>query len=144
MPPSRLCYRVKFPAHLQEVGYLRCLAGLASLGDWRGSCLYSEFIPSVTKRSTLFVKELSFPQTVPTDDAFFNRNWARPCWNRWVDPLSLGAGLLCKNKKPKGSAGACPLPLQCLSQFLPVEEKINCLWNEVLCMSFTGGVAYYL
>ena len=69
---------------MQEVGYLRCLAGLASLGDWHGSCLCSELIPSVTKRSTLFVKELSFPQTSPTDDAFFNWNWAGACWNRWV------------------------------------------------------------
>ena len=77
MPQSRLCYRVKFLARLQKVSYLRCLAGLASLGDWRGSCLYSELIPLVTERSSLFVKELSFPQTAPTDDAFFNRNWAR-------------------------------------------------------------------
>ena len=46
---------------LQEVGYLRRLAGLASLGDLRGSCLCSELIPSVTEISTLFVKELSFP-----------------------------------------------------------------------------------
>ena len=30
----------------------------------------SELIPSVTERSALFVKELSFPQTAPTDDAF--------------------------------------------------------------------------
>ena len=42
----------------------RRLAGLASLEDWRGSCLCSELIPSVTERSALFVKELSFPQTV--------------------------------------------------------------------------------
>ena len=60
---------------------MSCLTGLASLGDWRGFCLYSELIPSVTERSTLFVKELSFPQTTPTDDPFFNWNWARACWN---------------------------------------------------------------
>ena len=46
------------------------LVGLASLGDWRGSCLYFELIPSVAERPALFVKELSFPQTTPTDDAF--------------------------------------------------------------------------
>ena len=48
---------------LWEVGYLGCLAGVACLGDWRGSCLCSESIPSVTEteRSALFVKELSFP-----------------------------------------------------------------------------------
>ena len=35
----------------------------------------------------------------------------------------------------KGSAGARSLPLRCLSQFFPVEENINCLGNEVLCVS---------
>ena len=134
MPPSRLCYRVKFLECLQEVGYLRYLTGLASLGDWRGSCLYSELIPSITERSALFVKELSFPQTVPTDGAFFNRNWAGASWNCWVGLLSLDVGFLCKNKKQKGSAGARPLPLRCLSQFFPLEGNINCLGNEVLCV----------
>ena len=47
--------------------------GSASLADWCCFCLYSEFIPSITECSVLFVKELSFPQTMPTDDAFFNR-----------------------------------------------------------------------
>ena len=70
MPPSRPCLPVLFLTCLQEVGCPPRLAGLASLGDWRGSCLYSELIPSITERSTLFVKELSFPQTAPTDDAF--------------------------------------------------------------------------
>ena len=96
----------------------------------------SEFIPSVTERSTLFVKELSFPQTAPTDDAFFNRNWAGACWNRWVGLLDLSIGLLCKNKKQKGSAGASPLPLRCLSQFFPAGENINYLGNEVLMHKF--------
>ena len=36
-------------------------------------------IPSVTEKSVIFIKELSFPQTAPTDDAFFNRNWAGAC-----------------------------------------------------------------
>ena len=49
------------------------------LWDWRCFYLYSKLIPSVTERSTLFVKEMSFPQTAPTDDAFFNRNWAGAC-----------------------------------------------------------------
>ena len=43
----------------------RRLVGLASLEDWRFSYLCSELIPSVAERSTLFVKELSFPQTAP-------------------------------------------------------------------------------
>ena len=46
---------------LREVGYLCRLAGLASLGDYRGSCLCSRLIPSVTERSVLFVKVLLFP-----------------------------------------------------------------------------------
>ena len=54
-------------------------------------------------------------------------------WNcRWAGPLALDVGLLCKNKKQKGSTGARPLSLQCLSQFFLVEVNINCLGNEVL------------
>ena len=34
----------------------------------------------------MFIKELSFPQTAPTDDAFFNRNWDRACRGRRVGP----------------------------------------------------------
>ena len=37
-----------------------------------------------------------------------------------------------KNKKERGSTGARPLPLRCLSLFFPVEENINCLGKEVL------------
>ena len=58
----------------------------ASLVDWRDSCLCFVFIPSVTERSVIFVKELSFPQTAPTDDVFFNRNWAGACGDRWAGP----------------------------------------------------------
>ena len=54
-------------------------------------------------------------------------------WNcQWAGSLALNVGLLCKNKKERGSAGARPLPLRCLSQFFPVEVNINCLGNEVL------------
>ena len=73
-------------------------------------------IPSVIERSALFVKELSFPQTAPTDDAFFNQNWAGACW---VIGLELGllldwstgssAALLCKDKKKEGSTRASPM-----------------------------------
>ena len=72
MPLPHPCWLSSFLTR-QEVCYLRRLAGPASLEDWRCSCLCSELIPSVTERSALFVKELSFPQTAPTDDAFFNR-----------------------------------------------------------------------
>ena len=92
--------------------------------------MYFELIPSVTDISALFVKELSFPQTAPTDDAFFNRNWAGACLNRWAGPLALDVGILCKNRKQRGSAGALLLPLRCLCQFFPDEEKINCLESE--------------
>ena len=37
----------------------------------------------------------------------------------WADPQALNVGLLYKNKKERGLAGARPLPLRCLSQFLP-------------------------
>ena len=57
----------------REVGSLRHLAGPASSDDWLCSCLCFELIPSVTEKSALFVKELSFPQMVPTDEASFNR-----------------------------------------------------------------------
>ena len=76
-----------------------------------------------------------FPQTAPTDDAFFNGNWAGACWNRWAGngyaaglvhrlwmwewdfcasgcgtPLPLDVGLLCKkSKKEGGSAGVSPV-----------------------------------
>ena len=49
----------------------------------------------------------------------------------------------------KGSTGARPLPLRCLSQFLPVEEKINRLGNEVFCISLHifhlwGGLVFIM
>ena len=72
MPLPHLCWLALFLKR-QEVGSLRRLAGLASSDDWRCSCLCSELIQLVTEKSTLFVKELSFPQTTPTDDASFNR-----------------------------------------------------------------------
>ena len=63
MPSSRRYWRAELLVCLQGVCYLRRLAGLESLGDWRGSGLCYESIPSVIERSVLFVKELSFPQT---------------------------------------------------------------------------------
>ena len=46
--------------------------------------------------------------------------------------MALDVGLIFKNKKQRGSAGAHPLPLRCLSQFFHVKENINCLGNEIL------------
>ena len=58
--------------------------GPTSLVDWRCSCSCSELIPLVTEKSIIFVKELSFPQTVQTDDAFFQPDWVGACWGRWA------------------------------------------------------------
>ena len=78
------------------------------------------------------------------DDAFFNRNWAGACWDRWAGPLAMDVGLLCKNKKQRGSAGARPLLLRCLSQFFPDERKDQFLRGRMSCVPFTDGVAWYL
>ena len=123
----------------QEVCCPRRLVDHASLADWHCSYLCAELIPSVTEKSVILIKELSFPQTAPTDDAFFNRNWAGACWGRWAGPrlmldrstgcASSGLGydcccadrqvlnvaLLCKkNQKEGGSARAslvaAPMP----------------------------------
>ena len=125
MPPLHPCWLALFLTR-QEVGSLHRLAGPASSDDWRCFCLCSELIPSVAEKSALFVTELSFPQTTPTDDAFFNRTGLERAGV--VGPefgllLGWSAGssvaLLCKNKKVEGLAGASPVaPLQCLSQFL--------------------------
>ena len=56
----------------QEAHCPHRLVDPTSLVDWRCSCLCSELIPSVTEKSVIFVQELSFPQTAPTDDAFFH------------------------------------------------------------------------
>ena len=46
--------------------------------------------------------------------------------NCWADLLTSYVGLLCKNKKQKGSMGLA----RCLSQFFLGKENINCLGNE--------------
>ena len=115
MPPPHPCWLALFLMR-QEVGYLRRLAGPTSLGDWRYSYLCSELIPSVTVRSALFVKELSFPQTTPTNNAFFNRTGLE-CVGVVMPKLGLLLGwsvgssvaLLCKNKKEEGLTGSSPV-----------------------------------
>ena len=101
--------------------------------DWRCSCLCNWLIPSVTERSVLSVKELSFPQTAPTDDASFQLDWAGAYWGRragdriiaglvyrlwivvpeiglfWAGLQALNVALLYKNKKEGWSAGASPV-----------------------------------
>ena len=52
----------------------------------------------------MFIKELSFPQTAPTDDAFFNWNWAGARRGRWAGPgLSVGWG--CRLMDRRGWVG---------------------------------------
>ena len=83
----------------------------------------------------MFLQELSFPQTAPTDDAFFNWNWAGACGGclagpgllaGWVGLQAPGSSglrqdrynaelqapnvvFLCKNEKKGGSARASPM-----------------------------------
>ena len=67
-------------------------------------------MPSVTEKSVIFIKELSFPQTAPTDDAFFNRDWAGACRGRWA-----GLGLLAGWAVGSWIVGAEVRLLQCWS-----------------------------
>ena len=115
MPPLRPCWLASLLT-CREVGCLRRLVDPASFENWRCSCLCSELIPSVTKRSALFVKELSFPQTTPTDDAFFNRTELEhvgvvgPELGLLLDgSTGFGIALLYKDKKEEGSARASPM-----------------------------------
>ena len=85
----------------QEVCCPHRLEDRSSLADWRCSCLCSVLIPSVTEKSVIFIKELSFPQTVPTDDAFFQPELG---WSEWrsLDWTKTFGGL---NLEDAGSFG---------------------------------------
>ena len=123
MPPPRPCWLASYLTRHWEVGCLRRLAGLASLEDGRCSYLCSELIPSVAERSALFIKELSFPQTAPTDDAFFNWNWAGARWDCWAENGTVTGPVFwlwtldssTKSRKKEGRRELHPWPLQCLS-----------------------------
>ena len=81
------------------------------------------------EKSALFVKELSFPQTAPTDDAFFNRTGLERIG---VVGSELGllldwstgssAALLYKDKKEKGSTRASPVAAS-MPMSVPRREK---------------------
>ena len=127
-PSPRSCW-LALLLTCREVGCLRRLVGPASLEDWRCSCLCSELIPSVTERSVLFVKELSFPQTTPTDDAFFNRTELKGVGIVGPEPgllldwsTGFGAVLLYKDKKEEGSVRASPVAAPMLKS-VPRWEK---------------------
>ena len=110
----------------------------------------SGLIPSVTEKSVIFVKELSFPKTAPTDDAFFQPDWLERvrvvgpdldcCWAGLQAPGSsglkldccsvglqaMGVALLCKNNKEGGSARASPVaaPMPESVSFLEKRETV--------------------
>ena len=97
----------------------------------------------------MFMKELSFPQTAPTDDAFFQSElgwsvWGSLGWTRTADGLNwrmpdrLGWGRIVamlvyklrmrhsptrRTKRKKGRRGLRPWPLRCLSQILSERKK---------------------
>ena len=80
----------------QEVCCPRRLVDSTSLVDWRCSYLCSELILSVTEKSVIFIKKLSFPQTVPTDEAFFQPELGWSAFGllgrSWAD-----TGLVCRS-----------------------------------------------
>ena len=60
----------------------------------------------------MFIKELSVPKTAPTDDAFFNRNWAGARRGRWAGPgLSVSWG--CRLLYPRGWGRTVATMLDC-------------------------------
>ena len=60
----------------------------------------------------MFIKELSFPQTAPIDDAFFNRNWAGARGGRWAGP-GLLAGWGCRLLDRRGWGRTTATMLDC-------------------------------
>ena len=87
-------------------------------------------IPSVIERSILFVKELSFPQTTPTADAFFNRTGLERVEVVGSEPgllldwsAGFGVVLFYKDKKEKGSARASPVAASMPKSVLRWEKR---------------------
>ena len=65
------------------------------------------------------------------------RSVASGCWDHM------------QKQETKRIGGRRPLPLRCLSQFFPVEKKINYLGNEVLYISLRtfhrwGGLVFIM
>ena len=57
----------------------------------------------------------------------------------------FGCSAPLRKSEAKRIGGVRPLPLRFLSQFFPVEEKINCLGNEFLCVpSPMGGLVFIM
>ena len=67
----------------------------------------------------MFIKEQSFPKTAPTDDTFFNQNWAGACGGRWAGPRlmldrstgcassGLGYDCCCADRQVPNAARLC-------------------------------------
>ena len=67
----------------------------------------SGLIPPVTEKSSIFVKELSFPQPAPTDDAFFfNRTGLERIGVVGPEPGLLWAGLKALDRRAGDSTAA--------------------------------------
>ena len=91
----------------------------------------------------------SFPiLKLDIDDAFSTRTGLERAGIAWpVRCLwTLGSSVKTRNKRYRRGLARC---LQCLSQFFPMEEKINYLGNEVLCISLHtfhrwGGLVFIM
>ena len=59
------------------------------------------------------MKELSFPQTAPTDNAFFQPDWAGAYWGHWAGDRTV-AGLVCRLRMWYcwSAVSGCGAPLQ--------------------------------
>ena len=151
MPPPRSCWPAQPLMRLREVGYPPHQDGLAFWNDWRDSCSYFALIPSVTERSALFVRNCRSHRRCQLLMPFFNQNWARACRDRWARTGTVAGSVRwlwtldssAKIRKKVGRRGLRPLPLRCLSQFLP-ERKDRLLRGRMFCVPFTDGVAWYL
>ena len=117
----------------------------------------------------MFMKELSFPQTAPTDDAFFQPElgwsvWGLLDWTKIADGLNwrmrdyLGWGRIAamlvyrlwmrhsparRTRRKKGRRGLCPWPLRCLSQILS-ERKERMLRLLSIGVPFIDGLSMSL
>ena len=101
-----------------------------------------------------FDSRASFFHSVPFDFIDFDDDFsigtgieraglAGPVRRLWTSGSSV------KTRNRKGSVGARTLPLRYLSQFFSMEDKINCLENEFLCVCLRtfyrrGGLVFIM
>ena len=109
-------------------------------------------IPSVTERSALFVKELSFPQTALTDDAFFNRNWAGAYRDRWAETGTVTGSVRwfwmlrspTKTSNKRGIDRGLPVVTPMPKLVLSCREKKSTVWRANVLRTFHrwGGLVF--